>query len=225
MNTSLQTLARTLSLSALALGLSSCSLFKNGKYASQWEIQSEVPSSLNSGQASAPAPSQVPQRTVKSNLSGADPLEATDQGTLDLPVAGGGPLIDIPKPEVNLHGTVYQSPPEFLGSPTGAGHDLPSSTAGGAETGLTSLLQSPPPPAVTEEELSMAPAALPPAMTVEPDPAANPAEPVGKAPVGPVLSSDSASPGIPLLYGKLDLSQFLTAAPPAPSPQQTASTP
>jgi hypothetical protein len=225
-------LHRPLGLTLLAATLSSCSLFKNGKYASQWEIESEVPSSLNSGEATTPSPTTVPVRNVTSNLAGNDPLSETNAQPLEMPTLEGN-LVDIPKPSA-LTAASYQSPPEMLNVPTvSSGHDLPGNP-GSTDNSLTSLMSSPP-PEVTEEELSMAPVALPPdasqspiSMPSGPAPIAGemPVEPAGKEPVAPVgpVSAAPAAPGIPLLYGKLDLTPFLTPAP-EPEPAQTASVP
>jgi hypothetical protein len=229
MKTLFLSLHRPLGLTVLAAALSSCSLFKNGKYASQWEIQSEVPTSLNSGEATTPPPTAVPLRTVKSNLAGTDATSGTTAQPLKLNAMEGN-LVDIPKPTA-LNQSAYQSPPEMLNVPTvSSGHDLPAHP-GTTDTSLTSLMASPP-PEVTEEELSMAPAALPPEAALHspvqvpapaaPNPVAVPMEPAGKAPVPPVTAAGPNAPGIPLLYGKLDLTPFLT---PAPEPVQTASVP
>ena len=193
-------------LGVLAVALSSCSLLGKGKYASQWEIESDVPASLSSGRATTPATDMVAGNPVKSNL---DALSPASDGSLDLPVSEIGGLIDIPKPD-GTHGELaYQSPPEMLNVPSaeGAG-DLPYTI--GTPSGIGTLLPAPP-PAVTEEELNPAPAAL----------AAAAVEPAMPLPVAPPAVTPQAdlpvpfkAPSIPLLYGKLDLAPFLN--PPAP---------
>jgi len=233
MNHSTSPFYRALTLSLLAAGLSSCSLFKNGKYASQWEIQSEVPASLSNGQATVPSEIPLTARQANSNLSGFDPLAPADGGTLDLPMTENGTLIDIPKPDLAMTGNSYRfSPPEMLSIPPGpAEMDLPPPT--GSPDHITTLLPGPP-PTVTEEELAAAPQALPivyhtaetpapaspPAVAPVPETAAAPVpapavtEPEAPLP-GPVEYAGVA-PSIPLLYGKLDLTPFLNFAPEAP---------
>lgn len=228
MKTFIPLFCRALGLSALAMGLSSCSLFKNGQYASQWEIQSDVPASLNSGEARVPGP--VPLRTVQSNLSGGEQLAMADGG-LDLPMTGNGGLVDVPKPDWAMtSGQPGQSPVELLSVPgQNYATDLPTASYTNAD--LTDLLPSPP-PAVSEEELVLSPGALAPGFSDIPEddvPVTGAApESVGtKSPetvhVGGITSS---SPTIPLLYGQLDLSPYLNPvhfAPPVAGPT-TAST-
>ena len=225
MKPSHSTLYRAMTLSLLAAGLSSCSLFKDGKYASQWEIQSEVPASLSNGQATVPSETPMTARQANSNLSGLDPLAPADGGTLDLPMTENGTLIDIPKPDLAMTGNPYRmSPPEMLSIPQGTAEtDLPPPT--GSPDHITTLLPGPP-PVVTEEELAAAPAAMPivyhtPEPSSEapaPETAAAPAPAVTESAAvvpGPVEYTES-SPSIPLLYGKLDLTPFLNFAPEAP---------
>ena len=225
------TLYRAMTLSLLAAGLSSCSLFKNGKYASQWEIESDVPASLSSGQATVPSETPMTARQANSNLSGFDPLAPADGGTLDLPMTENGALIDIPKPDLAMTGNPYRfSPPEMLSIPPGTPEmDLPPPT--GSPDHITTLLPGPP-PTVTEEELAAAPEALPivyhtaeteapaPAVVPAPETTAAPAPaPVVAAPEAPLpgpVEYAGAAPSIPLLYGKLDLTPFLNFAPEAP---------
>lgn len=212
-----------LSMSMLAGGLSSCSLLKNGKLSSQWEIESDVPASLNSGHAAAPA-GTVAGNTVRSNLSGEQPPAGSEGGSLDLPGSESGTMMEIPKPEFASDGTAYQSPPEMLSIPASEGvTDLPGNAP--APAGLTTLLPAPPPP-VTEEELVMPPAALTPEAAAATTTAAAEwavSTPSSAGRLGP-LSGENASPiahptralaatSIPLLYGKLDLTTFLTPAP------------
>lgn len=220
MNASLSKINHALGLGVLALSLSSCSLFRDGKYASQWEIQSDVPASLNSGEATTPSttPPQVAQ--VNSNLSGTDASLSPDAGMLDLPANGEDSLMDVPKPDFNVASiTPEQSPVELLNIPSAPGsHEGMTETLTNADLGT--LLPAPP-PAVTEEELAMAPAALPPgqdgfppADSIPPPPPApgNPAPEAtaddSKAPV----KAASTSTTIPLLYGQLDLSPYLPPA-------------
>lgn len=221
MNASLSKFNRGLSLSLLALSLSSCSLFRDGKYASQWEIQSDVPASLNSGEATAPSTTSPQVAQVKSNLSGTDESMSPDAGMLDLPATGDDSLIDVPKPDFNVASvTPGQSPVELLNIPSAAGSpDVSTETLTNADLGT--LLPAPP-PAVTEEELAMAPAALPPGeAAITPDESIPPAPPAPGAPAEEVPTEGSKSPvktasstTIPLLYGQLDLSPYL--------PQQVA---
>ena len=231
MKVSSPTLSRALTLSLLAAGLSSCSLFKNGKYASQWEIQSEVPASLSNGQATVPSETPMTARQANSNLSGLDPLAPADGGTLDLPMTENGTLIDIPKPDLAMTGNPYRfSPPEMLSIPPGTPEmDLPPPT--GSTDHITTLLPGPP-PTVTEEELAAAPEALPivyhTAETAAPAPAvaSAPETNAARAPAPAVAAPEvplpgpvqyaGAAPSIPLLYGKLDLTPFLNFAPEAP---------
>lgn len=217
------TLYRAMTLSLLAAGLSSCSLFKNGKYASQWEIESDVPASLSNGQATVPSETPMTARQANSNLSGLDPLAPADGGTLDLPMTENGALIDIPKPDLAMTGNPYRfSPPEMLSIPPGTPEmDLPPPT--GTPDHITTLLPGPP-PTVTEEELAAAPEAMPivyhTAETAAPAPApetaAAPAVAAPEAPLPGPVEYAGAAPSIPLLYGKLDLTPFLNFAPEAP---------
>lgn len=224
MKTFISPFCRALGLSALAFGLSSCSLFKNGKYASQWEIQSEVPASLNSGEATVPGP--VSGRTVQSNLSGTDPMAVADGGMLDLPMSEHGGLVDVPKPQWAMAtGQPGQSPVELLSVPN-HGHTTDLPTASYTNADLSNLLPAPP-PAVTEEELVLASGALVP--TAPEIPAgdvpltAGASEPQGtetpETLAGPVKSA--SAPTIPLLYGQLDLSPYLNPALFAPSTAPT----
>ncbi len=214
------TMCRVLGMSTLAFGLSSCSLFKNGKYASQWEIQSEVPASLNSGEATVPGP--VPTHTVQSNLSGADQLALADGSLLDLPMTENGGLVDVPKPDWAMTtGQPGQSPVELLSVPGhGQATDLPMASYTNAD--LSNLLPAPPPP-VTEEDLVLAPGALAPEVAEIPagDLPLTGAAPdsLGTATRETVVSAEHSSTGptIPLLYGQLDLSAFLNPALFAPS--------
>lgn len=227
MKASIQHLSRLVALGALAAGLSSCSLFKNGKYANQWEIESDVPASLNSGEATPPPDSTAVASNVHSNLSGTSHLDPADTTSLDLPTSEEGGMVEVPKPEIALaHDTrqMGQSPVEMLTLPPAAPEtDLPAATAG---TYDNNSLLSGPPPAVTEEELAVAPSALAPAPAADstpmapgtPDsvPGASPETP-GKEPV-----QAASATVIPLLYGKLDLTPYLNAVPPtdpaAPAP-------
>jgi hypothetical protein len=193
--------------SALVLSLSSCSLVGKGKYASQWEIQTDVPASLSSGRASTPAPDALAGTMPPSNLDGIAPVPDV---ALDLPVSENGGMIEIPKPAGAPGTLAYQSPPEMLNIPGAESPgDLPYQTVGQQE--LNTFL-APPPPPVTEEELALAPAAVAaaeaadPATEVPPVPAA---PPDAEAPAVP-----TPAPSIPLLYGKLDLAPFLN--PPTP---------
>lgn len=223
MKPSPSTLYRAMTLSLLAAGLSSCSLFKNGKYASQWEIESDVPASLSNGQATVPSETPMTARQANSNLSGFDPLAPADGGTLDLPMTENGALIDIPKPDLAMTGNPYRfSPPEMLSIPPGTPEmDLPPPT--GSPDHITTLLPGPP-PTVTEEELAAAPEAMPivyhTAETAAPAPApetvAAPAVAAPEAPLPGPVEYAGAAPSIPLLYGKLDLTPFLNFAPEAP---------
>ena len=225
------TLSRAITLSLLAAGLSSCSLFKDGKYASQWEIQSEVPASLSNGQAAVPTEIPMTARQANSNLSGPDPLAPPDGSTLDLPMTESGTLIDIPKPDLAMTGNPYRmSPPELLSIPQGtAGTEL--SPPVGSPDNITTLLPGPP-PVVTEEELAVAPGAMPivsdtaetaapaPSELPTPETPAAPAPaPVVAAPEAPLpgpVQYAAAAPSIPLLYGRLDLTPFLSFALDAP---------
>ena len=107
-------LNRGLGLALLAAGLSSCSLFQNGKYASQWEIETDVPASLNSGQASSQTPREVAGGGVHSDLSGQETNGLPDMGGLDSVLPGGGMIADVPKPDQLARHEVSQSPPELL---------------------------------------------------------------------------------------------------------------
>lgn len=224
MNTSPFSICRLLGLSVLAAGMSSCSLFKNGKYASQWEIESEVPASLSSGQAGVP--SATAGGRVSSDLSGSDPQALALGGPLNLPLLENGDLIEIPKPDLSTgHETaapVYSSPPEMLSIPGGeASPDLPAAV--GSDRGLTALLPAPL-PVVMEEKLAPAPEALtaiiPAAEWTPPPPASSNPAPVTTevAAMGPIWVGPL--PTIPLLYGQLDFTRFLTPAPLAPEVPQ-----
>lgn len=205
MKSELKRIGLALTLSVVASGMSSCSLLGKGKYASQWEIESEVPAALSSGRASTPSADAVAGNPVKSNLDGLSP--ASD-GSLDLPVSENGSLMDIPKPDGASGGLAYQSPPEMLNVPSVEGSgDLPYAvgTLGGIETLLPA-----PPPAVTEEELNLAPAALA-AASGETTP---PATDLPLVPTAVPEPTPVTAPSIPLLYGRLDLAPFLNA--PAP---------
>jgi hypothetical protein len=216
-------MCRVLGLSALAFGLSSCSLFKNGKYASQWEIQSEVPASLNSGEATVPGP--VPTHTVQSNLSGADQLALADGSLLDLPMTENGGLVDVPKPEWAMTtGQPGQSPVELLSVPGGQATDLPTASYTNAD--LTNLLPAPPAP-VTEEDLVLTPGDLAPEVAEIPAgdlPLTGAAPESLTAATGKTVASAKnfpMGPTIPLLYGQLDLSDLLNPALFAPSAAPT----
>lgn len=217
MKTFLSPFCRVVGLSALAIGMSSCSLFQQGKYASKWEIESDVPASLNSGEASVPAP--VTGRTVQSNLSGPDQLAMAEGSQLDLPMTENGGLVEVPKPEWAMTtGQPGQSPVELLSVPSqGQSTDLPTATYTNAD--LTNLLPAPP-PSVTEEEVVLTPGALVPAAPVIPSgnlplPGSEAVESAG----GPVKTA--AAPTIPLLYGKLDLGPYLNPALFVPNPAPT----
>jgi hypothetical protein len=237
MKPSPSTLYRAMTLSLLAAGLSSCSLFRNGKYASQWEIQSDVPASLSNGQAAVPTESPMMARQANSNLSGLDPLASPDGGTLDLPMTENlpmtesGTLIDIPKPHLAMTGNPYRmSPPELLSIPQGtAGTELSPPVE--SPDNITTLLPGPP-PLVTEEELAVAPRALPivsdtaetaapapsvlPALEMPAAPAPAPAVAAPEAPLPRPVQYAAAAPSIPFLYGRLDLTPFLSFALDAP---------
>lgn len=219
--------SRFVALGALAAGLSSCSLFKNGKYANQWEIESDVPSSLNSGEATPPPASTAVASNVHSNLSGGAHLDPADTTSLDLPVSEEGGMVEVPKPEIApAHDTrpAGQSPVEMLTLPPASPEsDLPAVATG---TYDNHSLLSGPPPAVTEEELAAAPSALAPAPTPvstipvpgAPDsPPGKPMESPGKEPV-----KAASATVIPLLYGKLDLTPYLNPVPPADSAPATS---
>ena len=209
MKSELKQIGLALGLGMLASTMSSCSLLGKQKAMAQWEIQSEVPASLNNGRATSPASGAVKGNIVKSNLDGLAPI---DESALDLPAMENGMLADIPKPEGIYGHLAQQSPPEMLSIPaTGAAGEVPHVLHLGQN--LAPLLPAPP-PAVTEEELAIAPAALTPqeaAMAVPPPelnlaPAPQPAPEIAAVPL--------AAPSIPLLYGKLDLGPFLN--PPTP---------
>lgn len=202
MKPELKNICLALGLGVLASSLSSCSLLGKGKYASQWEIESEVPASLNSGRATTPSPDALAGPQVKSNLDGWAP--AVD-GALDLPVSENGTIIDIPKPDGTGGELVQQSPPEMLNVPSSEdANDLPYTI--GTPSGIETLLPAPP-PAVTEEELQLAPAEVAAAE-------ASAAAPLADIPLTPTEQVAGTAPSIPLLYGKLDLAPFLI--PPAP---------
>ena len=208
MKPKLKTICFAVGLGVLASSLSSCRLLGKGKYASQWEIQTEVPASLSSGQAATPSTEALAGPRVKSNLDGLSP---TADGELDLPVSENGPIIDIPKPDGTSGELAHQSPPEMLNvpSPEGSG-DLPYSI--GTPSGIETLLPAPP-PAVTEEELNLPPAALAAAEEAA-------AAPLSDIPLTPAELARGTAPSIPLLYGRLDLAPFLN--PSAPLAANTA---
>jgi hypothetical protein len=233
MNVNFSSIVRAMGVGIAAAGLCSCSLFKNGQYASQWEIQTDVPASLSSGQAAVPEEGSLGRHQVRSNLSGApSTLPSEEAGTLDLPGDAPDSMIDVPKPDLAMMDPRRgQSPVEMLNLPGEASsNELPSATAGSPEAAATLL--SPPPPAITDEELAAAPSALPPVTPIVlPD---NLNKDAPSAPHDEVLPSESppgktpvktaAAPNIPLLYGKLDLAPFMPAPPeesdPANSPPQ-----
>lgn len=134
MKKSLQNIRRFVALGALASGLSSCSLLKNGKYANQWEIESDVPASLNSGEPTPPAPSSAIASRVRSNLSGHPSLNPADLNALDLPSDENGSMVEVPKPDLLLAShpaDVGQSPVEMLSlPPVSPENDLPAPSAG-----------------------------------------------------------------------------------------------
>ena len=208
MKTELKRIGLVLGLGLLASATSSCSLLGKGKYASQWEIESDVPASLNSGRAGTPSPAAVAGNGVRSNLDGLPPVS---EAMLDLPVSENGTIIDIPKPDVMAGGLAYQSPPEMLNVPPaeGAG-DLPYTV--GSPSGIETLLPAPP-PAVTEDELQLSPAADTSAAVAATLTLPPPAE-LLLSPVPPPSPVTTLAPSIPLLYGKLDLAPFLN--PPVP---------
>jgi hypothetical protein len=226
---------RVFGICLLAMGFSSCSLFRDGKYASQWEIESDVPASLSSGTAAVPDTMVTAMPRVKSNLSRNPGSPSTADGVdLDLPIVEKNEMVEVPKPDFAESARVYeQSPPEMLNVPSAAGQRTEASESGnGGLSDLTTLLPEPP-IEVTEEELASAPAALPPVILGGP---VNP-EPSGPGPVSepPGLEAGKApvaSTTIPLLYGQLDFASLLspttTPAPatvepePAPAPMQNA---
>lgn len=220
MKLSFSSSSRAIGVGVATVGLCSCSLFKNGKYASQWEIQTDVPASLNSGQATVPRENSLAFNNVRSNLSGAQSPAVQEAGMLDLPGENAGPIIDLPKPDpAMLNPLQGQSRVEMLNLPGGGiSTDLPAAAVGSLDTASTLL--NPPPPVLADEELAAVPSALPPlspAMvpdSIPGEPSLKPAAediPMGisegKSPV-----KTAAAPSIPLLYGKLDLAPFLPLA-------------
>ncbi len=224
MKPSTLSLSRFLVVLALPAALSSCRLFRDGGASARWEIESEVPSSLSTGRASAPMTAANTGVPLRSDLSGVAPASATAGQGLDLPGLESGFFLDIPKPEVVLGGPVAQSPPEMLNIPGSMGDsDLPYSPV--SAPGMNTLLPGPP-PAVTEEELSMAPEAMPalsPGDSLPATIAAQDQPAITKA--VPLLAFSSPEfPSIPLLYGNLDLNALFTPpalSPVAPAPQLT----
>ena len=210
MKVELKNIALPIGFGVLALALNSCSLLGKGKYASQWEIKSDVPASLSSGRAATPSATAGTQ--VKSNLDGLAPVVTEP---LDLPGSESGTLSDIPKPEGMGMALAMQSPPEMLNIPSASeAGELPYTS--GTPSGLQTLLPAPP-PMVTEEELNLAPAALAAVPEVTPPP-------VNPIPTpDPVPAASETIPSIPLLYGKLDLAPFLN--PPTPLAANTPPTP
>lgn len=234
MNPAITTLSRFFGLSVLVLGFSSCSLFKDGKYASQWEIESDVPASLSSGTASVPDVKATANHRVKSNLSrNPEPLSPTNLGELDLPALENNDMAEVPKPDFAASNPVYgQSQTEMLNVPS-AGETTEATGSAGGLADLTTLLPEPP-PVVTEEELAAAPPALPPVAMdgpLNPEPAEPQPGPVSFEAIGAEVTAGKApalsATTIPLLYGQLDLSAFLTPAPVllSPEPQQAAEGP
>ena len=230
MKLSFSSSSRAIGVGVATVGLCSCSLFKNGKYASQWEIQTDVPASLNSGQATVPEENPLAFNNVRSNLSGAESPLIQEAGMLDLPGENAGPIIDLPKPDpAMLNPLQGQSRVEMLNLPGGGiSTDLPAAAVGSLDTASTLL--NPPPPLLTGEELAAVPSALPPlspAMvpdSIPGEPSLKPApedipmvNSQGKSPV-----KTAAAPSIPLLYGKLDLAPFLPPAPGAPSASEAS---
>jgi hypothetical protein len=212
--------------SLLVMSLSSCSLVGKGKYASQWEIQTDVPASLNSGRATTPVQESTAGAPPSGNLNGF--AQVTDE-PLDLPVMENSGMTPIPKPTATPGNPVYQSPPEMLNIPGAetAAADLPYQPVGRQE--LDPLL-APPPPPVTEEELTLAPSALSAAGAADPakDSPPAPESTATVATVAPAATSDTpavptTAPSIPLLYGKLDLAPFLN--PPTPLAVNTPAAP
>ncbi len=215
MKAKLKQLGQVVGLVTLASGLSACSLLGKNRASAQWEIESDVPASLNSGRATTPGPESVASSRVKSDLDG-QPLAADTP--LELPASTDRMMANIPKPS-SLHGqTTEQAPPEMLSIPPteGAG-DLPDGT--GPTLGMNTLLTGPP-PEVTEEELTMPltdelmaeTAEVPAEVAAAPAPIPTPAVEIPS--LTPAEPATSPPPSIPLLYGKLDLAAFLT--PPAP---------
>ena len=165
-------------------GVTSCSLFRDGKYASQWEVETEVPDSLDGGKPSqGPSAEQVAARqraTIPSDSNLAD-LPSMDT---QLPRTNG-PLLSegsgIPKPNFDsparsIHPELLDVPPPGS-TPNGIDTELPQGSSG-----IASISESKLEPLTTD---SSPPAALPPA---------NP-------PIDP-------APGVPLLHGATRLSDF-----------------
>ena len=227
---------RTTGLALLASGFCSCSLFKNGKYASQWEIQTDVPASLNSGNATVPDEKLLATHPVKSNLSGQAP-PAMDEMNFEDQSGGLSELnVNLPKPDMSmLEPSKEQALVEMINLPgSGGTTDLPVASSESPSSADT-LLDSPP-PMVTDADLAAVPRALPPAAPETMSDSVIGAPPVktredsthqehapGKSP-----ARIAAAPGIPPLYSKLDQDPSLPPASaeevkPEPTPGEDSS--
>lgn len=202
--------------------LNSCRLFGGGKYASQMEVETDVPESLEQGRASAgpdagdaelvsnPAVNGVPPSSNLIDIPDPSvpygqlpPLPSSGTATtggaslVGLPSGGQSGLIDIPKPDFNsisVHNT--RPPAEML--------SLGPPKAPASRMSMAGALPSPSaaPAVVTEKVEPMTPApAAPPVTPTEAE--------IASAPKA--TPSEPAEPGVPLLFGQARLSDFYSA--------------
>ncbi len=122
------------------MGITSCSLFKDGKYASQFEVETEVPASMDEGKPSTgPSPRGAGSRSgdiaVNSNLADLPELASSTPRP--------APRRTIPKPR--FESTKRSAPAQRLDiPPPSSGSDTlpPGVTAGGLDNELPSNPES-----------------------------------------------------------------------------------
>ena len=179
--------------------LNSCKLFGGGKYASQTEVETDVPESLEQGKPSsgpaggAASPTNgVPATSNLVDVS--DPWQSPTQPPLpgglaagSLPADGPRDLIEIPKPDFNNVSVHSNRPPAemlSLGPPvTPASTRMSLGTAPGglqAPRLVRETVQPLPPITPADSDLAAAPKALP----------------------------GNSEPGVPLLHGTARLADF-----------------
>ena len=168
----------------------SCSLFKDGKYASQWEVETEVPESLDAGKPSrgpsagevaSRAGSEVPATSNLTDLPALDsmaglPGETTPSTNMDPGVAA------LPKP--NFDEPVRRQTAEYLNVPP------PGSTPTGVDTELPGTSAMP-----TLSEVPLEPLTAQTSVAVQ-------------TPAAPVALTDVQPAAVPLLHGEQRLSDF-----------------
>jgi hypothetical protein len=189
----------TLSLSGVG-----CGLFKGEKYSSQWEVETEVPTSLDKGKPSAGVVASSANSRAASVPADSNLIELPEGTKMEPGSAASQTIVDIPPPNVP---SAREGRTEILSRPSSSSmdpnqtvlSDLPSAGSGITDEPVGTMDE---PGIVTATDLEGVPSALPRRET---------ASTIGSSDMpasGTTASTPPAEPVVPLLHGSKRLSDF-----------------